>query len=164
VYGRGTVVGLPAVDGEGPIVDVEALDPVSLATWPADVVRDIAVQDSGLLLDVVDHLAYRVRLSLHLLERQTFAPARARLASFLIRNEGLVSSPGSGLLRRQMAAMVGVSQEMLGRILRRWEREGIIRRDRPPCLTVLDRARLEEEAATADLLAPEPRPTATAAR
>jgi CRP-like cAMP-binding protein len=164
VYGSGTLVGLPAVDGEGPSVDVEALDPVRLATWPADLIRDIAVQDTGLLLDVVDHLAYRVRFGLHLLERQTFAPARARLASFLIRNVELVFTPGSRLLRRQMAAMAGISQEMLGRILRRWEREGIVRRDRPSRLTLLDRARLEQEAAAADMLAPEPRPTATLLR
>jgi hypothetical protein len=60
-----------------------------------------------------------------------------------------------------MAAMAGVSQEMLGRILRHWEGEGIIRRGRPPTLTLVDRARLAEEAAEADRLAPEPRPMVT---
>jgi CRP-like cAMP-binding protein len=158
VYGSGTFVGLATVDGEEQPLELEALGPVVMLGWPAELVRTIAQGDPGFLIDLVDHLAYRVRLGLLLLQRQTFAPARARLASFLLRNESLVSAPTSRLLRRHMAALAGVSREMVGRILRRWEREGIVERV-DGGLVLVDRDRLEEEAAAADDLAPEPRLT-----
>lgn len=154
VLGPGSLLGLPALDGDGPTAEIEALEAACLATWPAGLIRDIAVGDTGLLLDIIDQLALRVRLSLHLLERQTFAPARARLASFFVRNERLVFAHASPLRRRQLAALVGISQEMLGRILRRWEGEGIIRRGGLRTLTLLDRDRLEDEASDAEFFAP----------
>jgi CRP-like cAMP-binding protein len=154
VLGPGTLLGLPAVDGDGPTVDIEPLETASLAVWPASLVRNIAVRDTGLLVDIVDLLARRVRLSLRLLEQQTFAPARARLASFFIGNERLVFAHGSPLRRRQLAALAGISVEMLGRILRRWEGDGIIRRRGLRSLTLLDRDRLEDEASVAELFAP----------
>ena len=117
-----------------------------------------------MLLDIVDRLVRGLRLALSLLEKQTFATASARLASFLLRHEDLVFSASSPrILRSQLAALVGVSREMSSRILRRWERAGIIRRAARGRLVLVDRRRLEQEAAGADDLAPTPRLTSEVA-
>jgi CRP-like cAMP-binding protein len=159
VVGRGTIVGLATLNGETASVATEALDPVVFATWPAELVREIAQRDPGMMLDVVDHLVHAVRLALVLLEQGRFATASARLASFLLRHEDLVfSGRRPRILRSQLAAAAGVSREMSGRILRRWERAGIIRRIGKTRLALVDRQGLALEAAGADNLAPAPRP------
>jgi CRP-like cAMP-binding protein len=159
VVGSGSLVGLATLDGGAQLIELDALGtPVVMVAWPGEAVRTIAEGDRGLLLDLVDQLAYRFRSCMLLLERQTFAPSRARLASFLLRHESLVASPESRLVRRQMAALAGVSQEMVGRILRRWERDGIVKRVGTSGLAVMDRRRLQDEAAPADSLGPRPTP------
>ena len=158
VWGRGTLIGMLTLGGEADSVATEVLDSALFASWPAQRVREIARRDPGMMLDVVDLLVYGVRLSLLLLEQQRFATASARLASFLVRHEDLVFSGGRPrILRSQLAAAAGVSREMSGRILRRWERDEIIRRVGKARLVLVDRKRLVLEAAGADGLAPMPR-------
>jgi CRP-like cAMP-binding protein len=158
VWGRGTLVGIMTVNGEADTVATEVLDYALFASWPAERVRQIAKRDPGMMLDIVDLLVYGVRLSLRLLEQQRFATASARLASFLLRHEDLVfSARRPRILRSQLAAAAGVSREMSGRILRRWERDEIIRRVGKARLVLVDRQRLVLEAAGADGLAPMPR-------
>jgi CRP-like cAMP-binding protein len=158
VWGRGTLVGILTLGGEADTVATEVLGSALFANWRAERVREIATRDPGMMLDIVDLLVYGVRLSLLLLEQQRFATASARLASFLLRHEELVFSGGRPrILRSQLAAAAGVSREMSGRILRRWERNEIIRRVGKIRLVLVDRERLVLEAAGADALAPMPR-------
>jgi CRP-like cAMP-binding protein len=158
VWGRGTLVGILTLNGEADTVATEVLDSALFANWRAERFREIARRDPGMMLDVVDLLVYAVRLSLLLLEQQRFATASARLASFLLRHEDLVfSGRRPRILRSQLAAAAGVSREMSGRILRRWERDEIIRRIGKTRLVLVDRQRLVLEAAGAEALAPMPR-------
>jgi CRP-like cAMP-binding protein len=155
VYGPGGIAGLAMIDGVQQTAAFQALDDVMLAVWSATSVRDIAKADLGMLLDIVDLLVARVRGAMFLLERQTFTTASMRLASALLRNEELVFTPAKPrFVRSQLAALAGVSREMTGRILRRWELAGILRRDGPTRLVLVDRSRLEAEAAGAESVAP----------
>jgi CRP-like cAMP-binding protein len=155
VFGPGGLAGLAMIDGEPQLADYEALDDLVVAAWTIATVREIAVRDPGMLLDIVNLLVARVRGALFLLERQTFATASARLASSLLRNEELVfSAEPPRFVRSQIAALAGVSREMAGRILRRWERSGIVTRVGSARLVLEDRSQLEREAAGAENLAP----------
>jgi CRP-like cAMP-binding protein len=155
LFGPGGLIGLATIDGVPQAIALEALDAVVLAAWPSLMVREVAERDPGMLLDVVDQLVTRVRGAMFLLERQTFATSSMRLASALLRNEALVfSMEQPRVARSQVAAFAGVSREMAGRILRRWERAGIIRRVGQSGLVLVDRQSLEGEAAGAESLAP----------
>jgi CRP-like cAMP-binding protein len=155
VYSRGGIAGLAMIDGVQQSAVFEALDDVVLAVWSSTSVRDIAKADPGMLLDIVDLLVARVRGALFLLERQTFTTASMRLASALLRNEDLAFAPARPrFVRSQLAALAGVSREMTGRIMRRWEREGILMRVGQTGLVLVDRVRLEAEAAGAEGVAP----------
>ena len=155
VYGQGGLIGLATIDGVHQSAALEALDDVVMATWPALTVREVAAQDPGMLLDVVDQLVTRARGAMFLLERQTFATASMRLASSLLRNERLIFAGGPPVIARsRLAGLAGVSREMASRILRRWERADIIRRVGQTGLVLMDRQRLEAEAAGADGLSP----------
>jgi CRP-like cAMP-binding protein len=155
VYAPGGIAGLAMIDGVQQTAAFQALDDVVLAVWSATSVRDIAKADLGMLLDIVDLLVARVRGAMFLLERQTFTTASMRLASALLRNEALVfATARPRFVRSQLAALAGVSREMTGRILRRWELAGILRRDGPTRLVLVDRSRLEAEAAGAESVAP----------
>jgi CRP/FNR family transcriptional regulator, dissimilatory nitrate respiration regulator len=155
VFGPGGIAGLAMIDGEQQTAAFEALDDVVLAVWSTASVREIAKRDPGMLLDIVDLLVTRVRGAMFLLERQTFTTASMRLASALLRNEALAfATARPRFVRSQLAALAGVSREMTGRIMRRWERAGILRRVGPTGLVLVDRSRLEAEAAGAESLAP----------
>ncbi len=151
VYGPGGIAGLAMIDGVQQTAAFEALEDVVLAVWSTTSVRDIAKADLGMLLDMVDLLVARVRGAMFLLERQTFSTASMRLASALLRNEALVfSTERPRFVRSQLAALAGVSREMTGRIMRRWEQEGMVRRVGPTGLVLVSRSRLEAEAAGAE--------------
>ena len=155
VYGPGGIAGLAMIDGVQQTAVFEALDDVVLAVWSATLVRDIAKADLGMLLDIVDLLVARVRGAMFLLERQTFTTASMRLASALLRNEALAfATARPRFVRSQLASLAGVSREMTGRIMRRWERAGIVRRVGPTGLVLVNRSRLEAEAAGAEGVAP----------
>jgi CRP-like cAMP-binding protein len=155
VYGPGGIAGLAMIDGVQQTAAFEALDDVVVAVWSSASVRDIAKADLGMLLDIVDLLVARVRGAMFLLERQTFTTASMRLASALLRNEALAfATARPRFVRSQLAALAGVSREMTGRIMRRWERAGIVRRVGPTGLVLVNRSRLEAEAAGAESVAP----------
>jgi CRP-like cAMP-binding protein len=155
VFGPGVMVGLSTLDGEAAQVGLDVLEPAVVATWPGRRLRAVAERDPGMLVDVVDHLVYGIRYALTMLEKRSFATASARLASILLRHEDLVFSPaGPGISRGQLAALVGVSREMTGRIIRRWIQAGIISRRGLSGLRLNDRQRLIDEAGRAEDLAP----------
>jgi CRP-like cAMP-binding protein len=150
LYGPGTLVGLTTFAGGPDLLGLEAVTATSGVAWPSDHIREVAEQDCAMLQDVLEQFVHRVRLTLGLLEQQTFATARARLAAFMARHEQLVFSPGTPAIgRAQLSAMVGVSREMTSRILRGWERAEIVGRVGRSGLILVDRRRLEAEAEAA---------------
>ena len=150
LYGPGTLVGLPTFSGGADILGMDVVLATTGVQWPSERVREVAEADCAMLQDVLEQLVHRVRLTLGLLEQQTFGTARARLAAFTVRHEDVVFSSGVPTVgRTQLAAMVGVSREMISRILRDWERTSIVGRIGRHGLVLLDRERLLREAEAA---------------
>lgn len=150
LYGPGTLVGLTTFSGGADILGMDVVIATTGVQWLSERVRQVAEADCAMLQDVLEQLVHRVRLTLGLLEQQTFGTARARLAAFTIRHEDLVFSSGVPTVgRTQLAAMVGVSREMISRILRDWERTSIVGRVGRHGLVLLDRERLLREAEAA---------------
>jgi CRP/FNR family cyclic AMP-dependent transcriptional regulator len=94
---------------------------------------------------VIESLASRARHLLALVEDLSLRTVSARLAKLLLVQEGGRGGAPRRLTQQEMAAQVGTVREMVSRVLRRFEEEGLIRFDRHR-IVVLDRQGLEREA------------------
>jgi CRP-like cAMP-binding protein len=109
-------------------VEIVAVTAAAAAIVPARLVWDLAQQDRGLALRLLDLSRGVVERLLSRLEALTFSSARERLAVVLLAYEPLFASSTPIVQRPVLAGLVGVSREMTGRLLRGFERDGLIRR------------------------------------
>ena len=90
------------------------------------------------------------RLDIHALNRlmqlRTFTTAAGRLAAVLLQYEAVCFGERPTVPRGQLSALAGVTPQMVGRIIRRRESEGILRRIGSTGLELLDRSGLEAHA------------------
>jgi CRP/FNR family cyclic AMP-dependent transcriptional regulator len=94
---------------------------------------------------VIEKLASRARHLLALVEDLSLRTVSARLAKLLLAQEGGRGEAPRRLTQQEMAAQVGTVREMVSRVLRRFDEEGLIRFDRHKII-VRDRQGLEREA------------------
>jgi CRP-like cAMP-binding protein len=158
IAGPGYIGGLRTIsapDGEA-LYELVALTDGGWATWDPRFVRELALQDAGLAVGLLDLLAdFAVVLNVRLDER-SFATARQRMATILLRyGEEIFDTRHPVAQRADLAAMLGVSRVMMYRTLRGLEADGLVQRERGGGIKVLDEAGL---ARLVEVAAPEGAP------
>ena len=153
IAGPGYLGGLRSIsdpDAEA-LYELVALTDGTWATWDPEVMRQLALQDAGLAVGLLDLAAdFAVVLNVRLDER-SFASARQRMAAILLRyGKVIFDTPHPVAQRADLAAMIGTSRVMMYRTLRGLEADGLVERQRGGGINVLDEdglARLIEVAA-----------------
>ena len=141
IAGPGYFGGLRSIshpDGEA-IYELVALSAGAWATWDARSVRELALQDAGLAVGLLDHSSdLSVVLNMRLDER-SFESARQRMAGILTRyGKVIFDTPHPVAQRADLAAMIGTSRVMMYRALRELEANGLVERQRGGGINVLD--------------------------
>lgn len=127
------------------LYELVALGNGAWATWDPKLVRELALHDAGLAVDLLDHSAdFTVVLNMRLDER-TFESARQRMAAILIRYGSVIfDTPHPVAQRSDLAAMIGTSRVMMYRALSELEAEGLVERERSGGIKILDSTRLAQ--------------------
>jgi CRP-like cAMP-binding protein len=145
IAGPGYLGGLRSIsdpDADAPY-ELVALTDGTWATWDPRFVRELALQDAGLAVDLLDHSSdFTVVLNMRLDER-SFENARQRLATILTRyGKAIFDTPHPVAQRADLAAMMGTSRVMMYRALRELEAAGLVERQRSGGINILDEGRL----------------------
>ena len=127
------------------LYELIALGDGAWATWHPTFVRELALTDAGLAVDLLDHSTdFTVVLNMRLDER-TFQSVRQRMAAILIRYGSAIFDTAHPVAQRSdLAAMVGTSRVMMYRALQELEAEGLVQRERRGGIKILDEARLAD--------------------
>ena len=133
------------------LYELVALSDGTWATWDPVFMRELALQDAGLAVGLLDLAAdFAVVLNVRLDER-SFASARQRMAAILLRYGSVIfDTPHPVAQRADLAAMIGTSRVMMYRTLSGLEADGLVKRERGGGINVVDEeglARLVEVAA-----------------
>ncbi|HNR95807.1 MAG TPA: Crp/Fnr family transcriptional regulator [Anaerolineae bacterium] len=142
--GAGTCFNLvPALDGKPNPLTVDAVTATTLYSVACSDCRSILARNSEMAHALLEHLAGEVRTLSDTVESLALHTVRARLARFLL---DIVSgkAPPRAWTQEEVAAHIGTVREMVGRTLRDFTKEGLIRRERGR-IVVLDPDRLTRE-------------------
>jgi CRP/FNR family cyclic AMP-dependent transcriptional regulator len=135
-----------ALDGGTSTMKVESVTDATLCSISCDRFRMIMREHHEVALAVSAHLAAEVRRLGEMVEELALHTVRTRLARFL-----LAHADGTPVTERQwtqeeIAAQIGTVREMVGRTLRSFGAQGLIRRRRGS-VTIVDREGLAREGA-----------------
>jgi CRP-like cAMP-binding protein len=138
------------------LYELVALSDGSWATWDPGFMRQMALEDAGLAVGLLDLFSdFAVVLNVRLDER-SFASARQRMAAILLRYGSVIfDTPHPVAQRADLAAMIGTSRVMMYRTLRGLEEDGLVKRQHGGGINVLDQEGL---ARLIDVAAPEGAP------
>ena len=130
--------------GSNPVSAMAALD---TTVWVVDCssMLDLVGTHPALSAAIIENLASRSRHLLSLVEDLSLRSVSARLAKLLLAQAQSSSEGSQRITQAEMAAQLGTVREMVGRVLRTFENDGLIRFDRHR-IVVLDREGLEKEA------------------
>ena len=125
------------------LYELVALSDGTWATWDPRFVRELALDDAGLAVDLLDHSSdFTVVLNMRLDER-SFESARQRMAAILTRyGKAVFDTPHPVAQRADLAAMIGTSRVMMYRALSELEADGLVKRERSGGIKILDEERL----------------------
>jgi CRP-like cAMP-binding protein len=145
IAGPGYLGGIRSIsdpDAEA-LYELVALTDGTWATWDPRFMRELALEDGGLAVSLLDHSSdFSVVLSMRLDER-SFENVRQRLAVILMRyGKAIFDTPHPVAQRADLAAMIGASRVMMYRALRELEAEGLVERQRSGGINILDEERL----------------------
>lgn len=135
---------VPVLDGGPALATVQALSHTTLYVIPAPRFLEALHRHEGVSVAVLDLLASQVRYLSDAVEDLALHTVRTRLARFLLAN----AADGASARRwtqEEIAAQIGTVRDVVGRTLRGFAREGLIRRSGGR-LMVADRRALEREA------------------
>jgi CRP-like cAMP-binding protein len=120
-------------------------------TWDPRAVRELALQDAGLAVGLLDLSADFAMVLNVRLDAQSFASAHQRMAAILLRyGEAIFDTRHPVAQRADLAAMIGTSRVMMYRTLRGLETDGLVKRHPGGGISIVDDeglARLIEVAA-----------------
>ena len=127
------------------LYELVALTDGTWATWDPRFVRELALQDGGLAVGLLDLSSdFAVVLNVRLDER-SFESARQRMAAILTRyGEVIFDTPHPVAQRADLAAMIGTSRVMMYRTLRGLETDGLVKRQHGGGISILDHERLAD--------------------
>ena len=152
IAGPGYLGGLGSIsDPDGEVFyELVALTDGTWATWDPRFVRELALQDAGLAVGLLDRSAdHTVVLDVRLDER-SFESVRQRLAAILTRyGKAIFDTPHPVAQRADLAAMIGTSPPMMYRALRELEAGGLVKRQRGGGINILDEERLARQVTVA---------------
>jgi CRP/FNR family transcriptional regulator len=130
--------------GSNPVSAMAALD---TTVWIVDcgAMSDLLGAHPALAAAIIQNLASRSRHLLSLVEDLSLRSVSARLAKLLLAQAQSSSETTQRITQQEMAAQLGTVREMVGRVLRTFEADELIRFDRHR-IVVLDQEGLEKEA------------------
>jgi len=130
--------------GSNPVSATAVLDST---VWVVDcgAMVDLVATHQALAAAIIENLASRSRHLLSLVEDLSLRTVSARLAKLLLTRARSEAEAPQPMTQQEMAAQLGTVREMVGRVLRTFEDEGLIRFDRHR-LVILDQDGLEQEA------------------
>jgi CRP-like cAMP-binding protein len=125
------------------IYELVALTDGTWATWDPRFLRDLAQQDGGLAVGLLDLASdWAVVLNLRLDER-SFESARERMAAILTRyGDAIFDTAHPVAQRADLAAMIGTGMVMMYRTLRGLEADGLVKRRHGGGISIVDHERL----------------------
>jgi CRP/FNR family cyclic AMP-dependent transcriptional regulator len=135
---------LPALDGGAAPVTVEAASPVVAYALPGERLLALLRERPQLALALAQHLAGEVRRLQTMVKELALHPVRVRLARFLLQHAES-NPPQQRWTQEDLAAQIGTVRDVVGRALRAFAEEGLIRRERGR-IVVVNRQALEREA------------------
>ena len=130
--------------GSNPVSAMAALD-TTVWVVGCSAMLDLMGTHPALAVAIIENLASRSRHLLSLVEDLSLRTVSARLAKLLLAQAQASSGGSQRITQQEMAAQLGTVREMVGRVLRTFEDDGLIRFDRHR-IVVLDREGLEKEA------------------
>jgi CRP-like cAMP-binding protein len=143
---------VPALDGRPNLASVDAVTDTTLYTVPCERFRRIMRNHPEVALAVMERLAAEVRRLSDTVEDLALHTVRTRLARFLLAHASAElgevvdgGQPPRRWTQEEVAAHIGTVRDVVGRTLRTFANDGLIRRERGR-LVVADRAGLEREA------------------
>jgi CRP/FNR family transcriptional regulator len=143
---------VPALDGGSTLATVDAVTDTTLYTISCGRLREIMRDHHGVALAVMERLGAEVRRLSDMVEDLALHTVHTRLARFLLTHAsvelgGVVdgTQPSERWTQEEIAAQIGTVRDVVGRALRTFADDGLIRRERGR-LAVVDRARLERAA------------------
>jgi CRP-like cAMP-binding protein len=136
---------VPVLDGGTNLATVEALTDTTVYLIPCARFHQILRAHNAVAFAVLDRLARRVRRLSDTVEDLALHTVRTRLARFLLSRESAGAYPSRRWTQEEIAAHVGTVRDVIGRTLRAFSQEGLIRRERGR-LVVTDRGALARAA------------------
>lgn len=135
---------VPALDGGPNLATVDAVTNTALYTIPCERFRQIMRDYHEVALAVLERLGAEVRRLSDMVEDLALHTVRTRLARFLLAHaDG--TQPTKRWTQEEIASHIGTVRDVVGRVLRTFADDNLIRRERGR-LVVIDRAGLEREA------------------
>jgi CRP/FNR family transcriptional regulator len=136
---------VPVLDGGPSLATLEAVSHTVLYVLPCQQFRQLVQENDQVSHAVLDMLAGRVRYLSDAVEGLALHTVRTRLARFLLGRADDPDDDGRRWTQEEIAAHLGTVRDVIGRTLRAFAREGLIRRQGGR-MVVADRAALENEA------------------
>lgn len=143
---------VPALDGGSTLATVDAVTDTTLYTISCERLREIMRDHHGVGLAVMERLGAEVRRLSDMVEDLALHTVRTRLARFLLAHASAElgevaedTQPSERWTQEEIAAQIGTVRDVVGRALRTFADDGLIRRERGR-LVVVDRAKLERAA------------------
>jgi CRP-like cAMP-binding protein len=164
---RGGLAGILTLTGRPASGDAIALSPSVAVVWSGEDVRSAAGTDSGLAVDILDHVLATFEQTVERLDGMLYQSALRRVARMLHDHADLFFAEGPVLTRSHLPMLVGTSREMTGRVLRALEARQLVARVGRHRLDLLDPVGLAEAAETESIgpdlsAAPTTRPSSAA--
>jgi CRP/FNR family cyclic AMP-dependent transcriptional regulator len=143
---NGEALGLvAALDGGTNVSTAEALTRTRTYLIPCERFRQIVHDHPSVAVVALDSLSARVRGLSDTVEDLALHSVRARLARFLLSRREDGPRPSKHWTQEEIAIHIGTVRDVVGRTLRLFARQGLVRRERGR-LVIADRAGLEHEA------------------
>jgi CRP/FNR family transcriptional regulator len=133
------------LDGGDNLATASAWTDTSVLVVPCDVFYQMVRDQPKVAQTLLQHLADRVRLLSDAAEDLAFYPVRTRLARCLLSRTNGDAPPARHWTQDELAAHVGTVRDVVGRAMRTFSRDGLIRHEQGR-VVVTDPAGLRREA------------------
>lgn len=136
---------IPAVDDGPHLATVSAVTDATLYVIPCQRFRHLMREHQGIAQAIMERMATDVRRLSDMVEDLALHTVRTRLARFLLGQAESPQPPARRWTQTDIATHIGTAREMVGRTLRAFSDDGLIRRERGR-IVVVDREELERQA------------------